>query len=265
MKKQGMEITSAAIWLIIFVISAAILLWFLFSTGKSTANIGTIDGTKSWVAAQSKVYQMGTGKEFVTRKTLGIAERPPTPQLQEPLEITKKEQLAVLTEAPSEAIREIGDSMVDCWNAFGRGELPFKAESKDVFCYSCRAVWIDEKLRQENVGRFKTALASEPIDPFQDTTYIEYMSNVFENYGLLLPESLSLQQDLFIYFIAFYEPEKIEEMITFVKIQETNQPLAQLMTEAAEKEAYYPFVLIGDARMIDTICNEEKQEEEKVA
>ena len=293
MKNQGMEITSAAIGLIVFVISAALILWFVLDIGQDTVNIGTIDQIKTWVAAQSKVYQLETEKEYVAKKALGLSARPPVAELQEPLEIREKIQLEMQNNAPPEAVQEIGESMVDCWNAFGKGELPFKVDNKEVFCYSCRAIWIDQKLREEQLGSFKASLTNEPIDPFQETTYAEYLSNINPEYSLLLPESISLKNDLFIYFVVIYGEKKAKEMADFFQAKiETSQESTEglgtmgslmalsaglffgagnlqtgvaavnIASYLAQEKPYYPFIIIGDAQLMDTLCNEKPFMEE---
>ncbi len=251
MNKKGMELTTVVVGLVVLLVVAVILFMLIGGFGKAIGGETNQEKVRLWVAAQGHIHKEGFVKGGIIESGSDINTYPPVPELAEPIEINRQKQLES-TENPPEAFTTIADSMVDCWNAFEQGEVLFRpnvlgGDKAQVFCYSCRGVWIDDAFRDKKLTNFKEYLETEPVDLFRDETYMEYLSNVNDNYAQIIPEELDFKNDIFIYFTAFYKEKKMEAGATYY---EAEYPFGELQSG----EEFYPAVIIGDAQLIDGVC-----------
>ena len=98
--------------------------------------------------------------------------------------------------------------MVDCWNAFDRGNTDFiKAMSRETFCFPCRAVVFDEKIKRNNakIVGFERFLNEKHTRGQNSPTYLQYLVND-NTYAMeqddFQEDEIMVDDDLFIFFFA---------------------------------------------------------------
>ena len=178
---------------VIIAIGVFIILKPFANLGESTGNK---DAIKAWVLTKSN------------SKTFTGNERPPIPSLSEPLEINSVSKLKSKGGNPPETFVDIADSMYDCWDAFGRGNMNFVGlVARKVFCYPCRVIKFSPTVYTESPNLppgFLRFLNTEKISSISDETYLQYLRNSPE---LVLEESEVIKESLLTtssnYYITF--------------------------------------------------------------
>ena len=202
--KKGID-TDVVATLIIALIVLVVILGYIFvftDLAKGSANKQAV---QIWVRTSSLEQQV-TG-------SLSKTSRPPVPYLDDPL-IIEKENLQSSDGNPPEVLKEIADSMYDCWGAFERGKSDFikpsllKGEFKETFCYPCRVIKFsdDIKINGPKINGLNNFLNSEkPIEGENNPTYLQYLSNNKE-YTLdsedIEEDVIDTNQDLYLMFYA---------------------------------------------------------------
>ncbi len=99
----------------------------------------------------------------------------------------------------------IANSMYDCWNQFGEGEVDFLSKwdfgGTDTFCFLCSKIEFDSSIKG-NKFDLGTYLNENKI-PLQDETYVEYFTKVKDaKLNLDFLDKLKTDEPLYILFFA---------------------------------------------------------------
>ncbi len=189
----GILVTLISVVLVLAIIVVAYVGFVKYSSTRSN-----IDAINTWVKLRAA---SGTIDAVVSDK-------PPVINIESPLEIKSEEQLQFSAGNPPKAYKEIADSMVDCWNAFDRGKTDFiKAMGRETFCFPCRAVVFDEKIKKENakIVGFERYLNEKNTRGQNSPTYMQYLvnDNAYElEQDELQEDEIIIDDDLYIFFFA---------------------------------------------------------------
>lgn len=133
-------------------------------TQEETSNIEVV---RDWVLLKSNILG-----------DLKLSDSPPIPNLGDPIILEDSDFKSKIEETPK-GYKKIADALIDCWNAFDKGETPFMGAWKSTisgpFCFHCRTIFIEgEEGTYQGLANF-----IETEKPkFSDKTYLEYLRNV---------------------------------------------------------------------------------------
>ena len=189
----GLLVTLISVALVLAIIVVAYVGFVKYSGIRSN-----IDAVNTWVKLRA-----ATGTIDAV-----VSDKPPVIDIEGPLEIKSEEQLQFSGGNPPKVYNEIADSMVDCWNAFDRGNTDFiKAMSRETFCFPCRAVVFDEKIKRNNakIVGFERFLNEKHTRWQNSPTYLQYLVND-NTYAMeqddFQEDEVMVDDDLFIFFFA---------------------------------------------------------------
>ncbi len=259
--------------LVVILLSGAIIFAMFGSFGEEIDRTTGITTVQSWLLL--KVQAEDISKGFAKTSS-----RPPIAELSEPIIIDNKNQLASIDGEPPEAAVLIGDAMVDCWDAFHRGEIGFSNKGpneKDVFCFSCAGVETkDLEIKEQNYGlrNFKEYLNTTTISAMDDRTYIEYLSNINEDYNYLVPDYLKFNEDLYVYFVGHVNTplpftfeictqtennevcEAIKEGKDLTRSTVSIQGSKGILAPGDRPDWFNSRIILGNAKTINYFCDE---------
>jgi len=181
-------------------------IFFLNNTKGILNKEESIQGIQQWVL-----------KESFQRK-LSTASFPPFVGLGDPIKIKSDSDFKSLNGKPERIKEEIAIAMVDCWRAFYRGNENFMNEGDPPFCYPCQKIEFSKDIKESHkLQGLNEYLRSHKIASGKNTkTFAQYLLNKRPDLiGVQLsPEKdiLSLDNDLYIYFIAMYPKNWAEKL-----------------------------------------------------
>lgn len=154
----------------VIILVVATVFYFLFTKEAPVLHrVEAVNAVQTWVLVQSQVEKVSTARAGT--------ERPPVPDLGNPIAIESEDQL----KDEKYAHKQIADAMYDCWTAFDRGNTDFlKAVGKKTFCYPCVAITIDDALKNKGyklVGLNSYLAQTKVRSGLNVPTYLEYLTN----------------------------------------------------------------------------------------
>ena len=206
MKKKG-DMTNETV---VYSLLALLIIFFVSAFGyyvyKNIFAVSNKSIIQAWV--DEKFAQESITKGFLPSSVSVGPDRPPIPELEEPYIINSESQLQWKGSKPPEVFTETANTMVECWQAFGSGKKDFMNKiNRDVFCYPCRQIAIDDKLKEKfgSVKGFKVFLHNYGPKGVDDKNkYDKLIANNpdFEETDFS-DDELILQNNLYIYFVGF--------------------------------------------------------------
>lgn len=190
--------TDTIITLIIFVLVLGLFFMIYLNIGRTLGLKSNAAAINTWVQARS----------FTKGVDVAVSPIPPVIDLEEPLEVDSKNDLLYEAGKPPKVFGEISDSMIECWNAFDKGQTDFlHATNKKVFCFPCRAITFSKEIKNEKfelIG-FNRYINEKTTKGEGSPTYLQYLAN--DNFYKLDDEDLQddkilVDDDLYIYFFA---------------------------------------------------------------
>ena len=193
-----MLLESLSLVLIVFLLTLAIYILFNKAYGGTLVSSTNQAAINLWVKERSASF--GTDKI--------VADYPPVPELEDPLEIKSRDDLLWKGGKPPKAYKEIGDSMIDCWKSFDRGKTDFiNTVERTPFCFKCRAISFSNEIKKEKVQMlgFNRYLNEQKVGSKSTPTYMQYFAN--DNFYNLSEEEIGedktiIERDLYVYLFA---------------------------------------------------------------
>jgi len=201
--KRGGVIRDWLVLIIILIISAAILIYFV-----------------------TKIMQTGMDKREVCRQSVvlrskSVMELEPGRVL--PLNC-ETQVYKIKTEDEDKVKRVIADAMYDCWYMMGEGKLDFLSDTDGKkACVICGIIKFDESMKGKKITGFTEYLINTKI-PFKNITYIEYFlggetEKIRENINIIEEgeEAIYTSKDYAIIFSVVEAPER-EDFISAILV-----------------------------------------------
>ncbi|MBI2148737.1 hypothetical protein HYU23_03585 [Candidatus Woesearchaeota archaeon] len=195
--KKGLVGITLIIALIIFGITLSV--WIAFQMGISQKLLGSnVQVISTWVKARGAT----AGTSII------VPEEIPVIDLEPPLKIKSREELLWKAGKSPAAYKEIANSMIDCWNAFERGNIDFLNKiEKNTFCFQCRAITFSDEIKKEGTPMvdFNRYLNDTRTRGQNSLTYLQYLAND-PNYFLseedLADDKIIADKDFYIFLYA---------------------------------------------------------------
>lgn len=194
MKKKGIEAT-VLVEIILGLMILAIMGYFVYGYSKTTSDLSGKAAVQAWVLETGK-------KQEIAQYTLSDIGRPPVGQLaNEPILISTDEQLL------RESKRIIAEGMVECWDAFARGQVNFlgKNPDKEIFCYPCYTISFSESLKDKKLEGLNEFLQNQkPVAGPDQPTYFDILTNRDVAFTRIetKDDTIPAKDNLYIYFFA---------------------------------------------------------------
>lgn len=197
MNKKAVAVDTIIV-LIIFVLVLGVFFMIFFNIGTTISTKGNSAAINSWVKARA----------FTKGTDLAVSPIPPAISLEDSLEVKSKNDILYEGGKQPKIFKKIADSMIECWNAFDKGQTDFlHTTQKKVFCFPCRAIQFSDNLKKENLQMigFNRYLNEQKTKGGSSPTYLQYLAN--DNFYKLDDEDLEndkiqVDEDLYIYFFA---------------------------------------------------------------
>lgn len=259
MNKKALSLVMSTI--VVVAISLLVLTALAYTTTKftkSTECASNVEMVKAWVLLQSEKVM----------PSLSTA-RPPIIPLCDSLKITslKTPQLE------EKAKKQVADGLVDCWNAFARGDSDFISRfDQDRFCYACQAIEFSDSVQSsgKKLENFQRYLKETQLNLFTPQTYADYLSNKNPELFSQLPANdyLPTDKQLYIFFVAG-KKEFVSRLATslaaglisgsaFIPVVGVAVGVGSAgLSLATYDNNFNPMLVIGDPERINSLCNEE--------
>lgn len=198
MNKKAQEGPGLIVVLVLGILVIAIGIGFYVGISSYLSSRSNIEAVQTWVNLKAA----SGGTDIV------VSETPPVIELEKPLEIKSEEDLRWQGNEPPKAFKEMADSMVDCWNAFHRGEKDFiKSIKRETYCFPCRAVTFPDEIKRNNVKviGLNRYLNDQHTRGKDSPTYMQILAN--DNVYTMSEEELqddefTINDDVYVFFFA---------------------------------------------------------------
>ena len=173
MNKKGVSMVVIA--LIIAIVGAAVYFGLLYKIKQEA-----FDCNLNKQVINEWVVQTGVQKELT--RGITTTNYPPVENLCDPFEINSLEDFKPQKNKPPIIHKAIADTMVDCWNAFGSGDIEFlgMVNKEKAFCFPCRAFIFSEKIKKskiEIIGLNQFLRTNKPYAGKSIPTYAELLTH----------------------------------------------------------------------------------------